>query len=78
MGQFQIAINPEGINIFQICLFDLKVDELTVLLKQQTKYFPQECALHRTPKKRAFCILQGRFQIAITPEEVNNFQNGLF
>ena len=78
MGRFQMAVTPEGINIFQVGIFYLKVDELTVLLTPKTKYFGQECALHRTQKKRAFFILPGRVQIAITPEEVNIFQICLF
>ena len=43
-----------------------------------TKYFGKKCGLNRTRKKQAFFILPGRFQIAITPEEMNIFQIGLF
>ena len=54
MGRFHIALTPVGINIFQIGLFHLKVDDLTVLLMYNTKYFGKKCALHRAPKKQPF------------------------
>ena len=53
-GRFQMTITREKIMIFKISLFHLKVDDLTVLLMYNTKYFGQKCALHRTPKKQPF------------------------
>ena len=77
MGRFHIAITPDKMNIPRIGLFYLKVDELTVFVMYNNEYFNLECALYHTPKKPAFLSL-GRFQSAVTPEEINIFQIGLF